>query len=79
MVMYQLLKGFGPDTIVCLKEALLPIYRKLKDIYSHEKDDTMRLHAQLALEELNNSTRNFLLPPTHFNKTINIFGDISLQ
>ncbi|XP_044728983.1 transport and Golgi organization protein 6 homolog [Chrysoperla carnea] len=79
MVMYQLLKGFGPDTIVCLKEALLPIYRKLKDIYIHEKDDTMRLHAQLALEELNNSTRNFLLPPTHLNKTINIFGDISLQ
>ncbi|KAH1010003.1 transport and Golgi organization protein 6 homolog [Dendroctonus ponderosae] len=52
-VLRQLFQGLATEILVELKESLLPIYKMLKNIYYNDKDDTMRLHAQLALEELN--------------------------
>ncbi|XP_060518577.1 transport and Golgi organization protein 6 homolog isoform X2 [Cylas formicarius] len=59
-VLRQLLVGLGADFVQFLKEEILPIYRTLKSVYQSDADDVMRLQAQLALEELDENTRNFL-------------------
>ncbi|XP_030757835.1 transport and Golgi organization protein 6 homolog [Sitophilus oryzae] len=61
-VIRQLLAGLESETIAFLKEDILPIYRTLKQIYRDDKDDVMRLQAQLALEELNENMKNFVFP-----------------
>lgn len=45
-----------------LKDEILEIYRTLKNIYHSDKDDVMRLQAQLALEELNENVKDFVFP-----------------
>lgn len=54
--------GLEAGMIAFLKEDILPIYRTLKQIYNNDEDDLMRLQAQLALEELNENMKNFVLP-----------------
>nr|CAI5863193.1 unnamed protein product [Callosobruchus analis] len=61
-VLKQLFIGLDIRMIEFLKEEILPIYRTLKDIYMNDKDDVMRLQAQLALEELNENVKNFVFP-----------------
>ncbi|CAH1985969.1 unnamed protein product [Acanthoscelides obtectus] len=61
-VLRQLFIGLDTGMIEFLKEEILPIYRTLKAIYSDDKDDVMRLQAQLALEELNENVKNFVFP-----------------
>lgn len=61
-VLRQLFAGLESEMIVFLKDDILPIYRTLKDIYYNDKDDVMRLQAQLALEELNENMKDFMLP-----------------
>lgn len=61
MVISSLLKGLGKETLIQLKENLLPIYRTLKKLYRNENEDSIvRLHAQIALEELNYIVRESL-------------------
>ncbi|XP_047545076.1 transport and Golgi organization protein 6 homolog [Vanessa atalanta] len=63
MVVSSLLKGLGKDTLIELKENLLPIYRTLNKLYKDANEDTVvRLHAQIALEELNDIVTEYLLP-----------------
>lgn len=58
MVISSLLKGLGTETLIQLKDNLLPIYRTLKNIYRNENEDyIVRLHAQIALDELNHTVR----------------------
>lgn len=66
-VLRQLLKGLGDEMIVFLKDAILPIYRELKLIYNTDKDEVMRLQAQLALEELNENMKDFIFPKPKLN------------
>lgn len=66
-VFRQLLHGLEAETIVFLKDDILPIYRTLKSIYHNDKDDIMRLQAQLALEELNENMKNFVFPKLQLN------------
>lgn len=61
-VIRQLLKGLGDEMIFFLRDAILPIYRELKLIYHTDKDDVMKLQAQLALEELNENMKEFVFP-----------------
>lgn len=61
-VLRQLFLGLESEMIAFLKEDILPIYRSLKEIYHTDKDDVMRLQAQLALEELNENMKAFVLP-----------------
>lgn len=61
-VIRQLFVGLKSEMITFLKDDILPIYRTLKEIYYNDKDDVMRLQAQLALEELNENMKNFVLP-----------------
>lgn len=51
-----------------LKDELLEIYRTLKNIYYNDKDDVMRLQAQLALEELNENVKKFMFPALNMEK-----------
>lgn len=69
-VLRMLLAGLDTDMITFLKEDILDIYRTLKEIYCNDKDDIMRLHAQLAIEELNANMEKILieLPTLHFEK-----------
>jgi hypothetical protein len=71
-VIRQLFVGLQSEMLAFLKEDILPIYRTLKEIYYNDKDDVMRLQAQLALEELNENMKNFVFPnpELHFEKKI---------
>lgn len=61
MVISSLLKGLGKETLMQLKDNLLPIYRTLKKLYRDENEDSVvRLHSQIALDELNNIVRESL-------------------
>ncbi|CAB3250246.1 unnamed protein product [Arctia plantaginis] len=71
MVIASLIKGLGKETLVELKENLLPIYRTLKSLYRDNNEDSiLRLHAQLALEELNDVVKQFLFPELKTEKQI---------
>ncbi|XP_056630765.1 transport and Golgi organization protein 6 homolog [Diorhabda sublineata] len=71
-VIRQLFVGLDQDIIVFFKEDILPVYKTLKQIYNNDKDDVMRLQAQLALEELNESMKNFVFPTPKLNINKNI-------
>ncbi|CAH0557752.1 unnamed protein product [Brassicogethes aeneus] len=66
-VIRQLFLGLEDEMIAFLKDDILPVYRTLKQIYQHDKDDVMRLQAQLALEELNENMKNFVFPKQQLN------------
>lgn len=44
----------------------------LKVVESTDPDDMTRLHAQTALDELNNITREYLFPEPSFTKRIQV-------
>ena len=48
------------------------IYRSLKLTLAVEKDDVVRLHCQLALEELDSITRQYLFPEQTLSKKITV-------
>ncbi|CAG9853857.1 unnamed protein product [Phyllotreta striolata] len=66
-VIRQLFVGLDQEIIAFFKDDILPVYRTLKHIYNSDKDDVMRLQAQLALEELNESMKNFVFPKPELN------------
>ncbi|CAH2104448.1 unnamed protein product [Euphydryas editha] len=69
MVIASLIKGLGKETLIELKEKLLPIYRTINKLYKDTNEDTIvKLHAQLALEELNDIVKQFLLPELPLEK-----------
>lgn len=71
MVITSLFKGLGKDMLFQLKENLLPIYRTINRVYNDTNEDSVvKLHAQLALEELNDIVRQFLTPDLQFEKKI---------
>ncbi|KAG6460868.1 hypothetical protein O3G_MSEX012283 [Manduca sexta] len=71
MIITSLIKGLGKETLIELKESLLPIYRTLKSLYRDENEDSVvRLHAQLALEELNDVVKQFMFPELSMEKQI---------
>nr|XP_022900965.1 uncharacterized protein LOC111414039 [Onthophagus taurus] len=66
-VIRQLLAGLEVEMVVFLKDHILEIYRTLKNIYNNDKDDIMRLQAQLGLEELNENMKDFVFPKPTLN------------
>ncbi|GJQ84697.1 hypothetical protein Trydic_g12716 [Trypoxylus dichotomus] len=77
-VIRQLLAGLEVEMVTFLKEYMLEIYRTLKSVYESDKDDVMRLQAQLALEELNMNVKEFLLASSRLqtNKEF-VFPDVN--
>jgi hypothetical protein len=47
-------------------------YRLLKLVGNVEKDDVVRLHVQLAREEIDSFMREFLFPPQNLTKRIHV-------
>ncbi|XP_053613265.1 transport and Golgi organization protein 6 homolog [Plodia interpunctella] len=71
MVIASLIKGLDRELLVGLKDNLLPVYRTLKALYRDpDEDSVLRLHAQLALEELNDIVNDFMFPEVKIEKQI---------
>lgn len=71
MVISSLIKGLGKEVLVQLKDNLLPIYRTLKDVYNNnDEESVLRLHAQIALEELNDIVKQFIFPELKMEREI---------
>lgn len=53
-----------------LGDVLLELYRTLKWVVRSDSDEVAVLHAQLALEELDDVMRKFIFPQQKFEKKI---------
>uniref|UniRef100_A0A8C3VWB1 Transport and golgi organization 6 homolog n=1 Tax=Catagonus wagneri TaxID=51154 RepID=A0A8C3VWB1_9CETA len=69
-VIVLLLRGLSQKATEVLKDVLKDLYHLLKHVARLEPDDVAKLHAQLALEELDEIMRNFLFPPQKLEKKI---------
>ncbi|XP_021025541.1 transport and Golgi organization protein 6 homolog [Mus caroli] len=69
-VVVLLLRGLSQKATEVLSEVLKDLYHLLKHVVRLEPDDVAKLHAQLALEELDEIMRNFLFPPQKLEKKI---------
>ncbi|XP_070469864.1 transport and Golgi organization protein 6 homolog isoform X1 [Equus przewalskii] len=69
-VIVLLLRGLSQKATEVLRDVLKDLYHLLKHVVHLEPDDVAKLHAQLALEELDEIMRNFLFPPQKLEKKI---------
>ncbi|XP_069918737.1 transport and Golgi organization protein 6 homolog isoform X1 [Oryctolagus cuniculus] len=69
-VIVLLLRGLSQKATEVLRDVLKDLYQLLKHVVRAEPDDVAKLHAQLALEELDEIMRNFLFPPQKLEKKI---------
>ncbi|XP_044519086.1 transport and Golgi organization protein 6 homolog [Gracilinanus agilis] len=69
-VVVLLLRGLSQKATEVLRDVLKDLYRLLKHVARSEPDEAARLHAQLALEELDDIMRRFLFPPQTLEKKI---------
>ncbi|XP_054714685.1 transport and Golgi organization protein 6 homolog [Uloborus diversus] len=72
MVIYLLLRGVGKDILQVLESNIKGIYMQLKVIYCTADDDVLRLHSQMALEEINSIMRHILTAKLPLLKEIRI-------
>ncbi|XP_057567647.1 transport and Golgi organization protein 6 homolog [Hippopotamus amphibius kiboko] len=71
-VVVLLLRGLSQKATAVLRDVLKDLYHLLKHVVRLEPDDVAKLHAQLALEELDAIMRNFLFPPQKLEKKITV-------
>ncbi|XP_012585876.1 PREDICTED: transport and Golgi organization protein 6 homolog isoform X2 [Condylura cristata] len=69
-VIVLLLRGLSQKATEVLRDVLKDLYHLLKYVVNLEPDAVAKLHAQLALEELDEIMRNFLFPPQKLEKKI---------
>ncbi|XP_030781397.1 transport and Golgi organization protein 6 homolog [Rhinopithecus roxellana] len=69
-VVVLLLRGLSQKATEVLSAVLKDLYHLLKHVVRLEPDDVAKLHAQLALEELDDIMKNFLFPPQKLEKKI---------
>ncbi|XP_031563618.1 transport and Golgi organization protein 6 homolog [Actinia tenebrosa] len=67
-----LLQGLGQDSIQVLSSNLRELYHLLKIVEACDKDETTRIHAQVALGQLDTIMREFLFPKETFSKKIQV-------
>ncbi|XP_035223273.1 transport and Golgi organization protein 6 homolog isoform X1 [Stegodyphus dumicola] len=72
MVITLLFRGIGNDLLKVLEKEIKSLYIQLKIVYSTEADDVLRLHSQLALEEINVVMKELLLTKLPLKKEIRI-------
>ncbi|XP_046828756.1 transport and Golgi organization protein 6 homolog [Vespa crabro] len=70
LVINLLVRGLGKHVLTDLSKDLLILYRSLKHLRDTDKDPVLRLHAQLALEEIDEVVQNFLFAKPKLEKTI---------
>ncbi|KAL0968205.1 hypothetical protein UPYG_G00263820 [Umbra pygmaea] len=69
-VIVLLIRGLSDKTTQVLHDVLLDLYRALKWVVRSDTDDVTVLHAQLALEELDDVMRRFIFPAQKLEKKI---------
>ncbi|KAI4901669.1 hypothetical protein NFI96_012847 [Prochilodus magdalenae] len=69
-VIALLLRGLSDKTTRVLGDVLLELYRALKWVVRSDSDEVAVLHAQLALEELDDVMRKFIFPQQKLEKKI---------
>ncbi|XP_060779781.1 transport and Golgi organization protein 6 homolog isoform X3 [Neoarius graeffei] len=69
-VIALLLRGLSDKTTQVLGDVLLELYRALKWVVRSNSDEVAVLHAQLALEELDDVMRKFIFPQQKLEKKI---------
>ncbi|XP_071775470.2 transport and Golgi organization protein 6 homolog [Centroberyx gerrardi] len=69
-VIALLLRGLSDKATQVLGDVLLDLYRALKWVVRSDRDDVAVLHAQLALEELDDVMRRFIFPEQKLEKKI---------
>nr|XP_055030491.1 transport and Golgi organization protein 6 homolog isoform X3 [Misgurnus anguillicaudatus] len=69
-VIALVLKGLSDKTTQVLGDVLLELYRALKWVVRSDPDDVAVLHAQLALEELDDVMKRFIFPQQKLEKKI---------
>ncbi|XP_041851971.1 transport and Golgi organization protein 6 homolog isoform X2 [Melanotaenia boesemani] len=69
-VIAELLRGLADKTTQVLSDVLLDLYRALKWVVRSDPDEVAVLHAQLALEELDDVMRRFIFPQQKLEKKI---------
>ncbi|XP_076476756.1 transport and golgi organization 6 isoform X2 [Bombus vancouverensis nearcticus] len=70
MVSTLLFRGLGKNTLTSLGKDLVDLYRGLKHLRDNDEDLILRLHAQLALEELDLIVQDFILASPKLEKKI---------
>nr|XP_040017789.1 transport and Golgi organization protein 6 homolog [Gasterosteus aculeatus aculeatus] len=69
-VITLLLRGLSDKTTEVLSDVLLDLYRALKWVVRSDPDDVAVLHAQLALEEMDDIMKRFIFPKQKLQKKI---------
>uniref|UniRef100_A0A3Q2Z2M7 Transport and golgi organization 6 homolog n=1 Tax=Hippocampus comes TaxID=109280 RepID=A0A3Q2Z2M7_HIPCM len=69
-VITLLLRGLSDKTTQVLSDVLLDLYRALKWVLRSDSDEVAVLHAQLALEELDDVMRSLIFPKPKLEKKI---------
>ncbi|XP_038562281.1 LOW QUALITY PROTEIN: transport and Golgi organization protein 6 homolog [Micropterus salmoides] len=69
-VITMLLRGLSDKTTQVLSDVLLDLYRALKWVVRSDPDDVAVLHAQLALEELDDIMKRSIFPEQKLEKKI---------
>ena len=72
LVLTFVLKRLGQNAVAVLSSKLKDIYELLKFVESNDMDESLRIHAQVALEELDAIMREQLFPEQKFVKHIKI-------
>lgn len=70
LVTTLMLQGLGKSALMSLGSDLLPLYRALLTLRDHDEDPVLRVHAQLAVDELDDIVRNFLFAKPKLEKSI---------
>ncbi|XP_022244952.1 transport and Golgi organization protein 6 homolog isoform X2 [Limulus polyphemus] len=72
LVISLLLQGLRKELFEILESELRDLYRHLRHIYNTDQDEVMKLHAQVALEEINEITRKYFSPQQSLTKELRI-------
>ncbi|KAG8231899.1 hypothetical protein J437_LFUL011368 [Ladona fulva] len=70
LVITLLLQGMGVEIFKVLETILPEMYRTLKTVRDSDSDEIVKIHAQMALEEVNRITKEFLFPQQKLQKKI---------
>lgn len=60
--------------LTILGKDLPSFYQLINQLYKNDKDEIVRLHAQIALESLNKISREYLQPPVILEKKIRVLS-----
>ncbi|KAK7114233.1 transport and Golgi organization protein 6 homolog [Littorina saxatilis] len=75
LTLAKILEGLDKDALIVLDSLLKDLYRLLKRVHNTDSDDAVRLHANMALVQLDTVSRQFLFPPQTLQKKIQVLSN----